>query len=95
MIINIPEWQWVKVATTNNGLITRLTTPVNYYYTTKKAGDTSPITPTVGVLPDEAIKLFEQSKYAEIKNSIYLDIYIMCANHDEDNNETGKIEVKI
>lgn len=94
--VTIPEWTWQKVASAvTDGVIIRQETTVYYYRTYKKAGELPPDPITVGVIPEIAVKLFEQSKYAVISNSTAIDVYIMCANSDSDANETGKVMVNL
>ena len=94
--VDIPEWTWQKVASAvTDGVIIRVDTTVYYYRTYKKAGELPPDPLVVGVIPDIAVKIFEQSKYAVISNNTAIDVYIMCANRDDDADETGKVMVNL
>lgn len=94
--VTIPEWTWIKVASAvTDGIIIREDTTVYYYRVYKKAGATAPTEPTIGTIPAEAVKIFEQSKYAVISNNTAIDVYIMCANTDNDDDESGKVMVNI
>ena len=94
--VTIPEWAWVKVASAvTTGVIIRQDTTVYYYRVYKKAGALPPDSLVVGEIPAEAVKLFEQSKYAVINNNTAIDVYIMCANNDNDADESGKVMVNL
>lgn len=96
----IPEWEWIKIA---DGIkfvsVDILTSDVYYYWTYRVAGGTAPATPTPpdgdnkGVLPDEAVRLFPLDSANALESSRDSDFYIMCANNDEDSDETGSIRV--
>ena len=95
-IVEIPEWEWTKVATNVvTGSIHRLTTVVNYYQTYRLTGEDAPDTPTVGTYPEEAVRIFDNSTQIPISSTNYIDVYLMSANSDDDSNETGKVRVDI
>ena len=90
------EWVWQKVATAVvSGIIHRITTTVYYYQTYRLTGEAAPSAPTQGTIPEEAVRLFTQSKSEEISSSDPIDVYIMVANQDDDANDTGKIRVDV
>ena len=92
--VSLPEWTWVKVAEATKYIrVYRENTTVYYYKTYRQSGDDAPSTPVVGTLPDDAIKIFEESYVECIESSESLDIYIMCSNKDDDSDETGEIIV--
>jgi len=93
----INEWEWVKVATgVTNGIITRLDSAVYYYQTWFPTGDPAPTPPVQGTtnLNDE-VKIFEQSNEEPIGSTFLIDVYIMCANSDDDDADSGKIRVDL
>ena len=90
------EWVWQKVATNVlTGLINRLTTTVYYYQTYRLTGTAAPAVPTQGTIPEEAVRIFDQSSQEEISALAAIDVYIMCANSDDDADDVGKIRVDI
>lgn len=96
VIFNIPEWTWQKIATgVTTGIIHRLTTVVYYYQTYRLTGEAAPTTPTIDIIPDEAARIFDQLNYEPINSAEPIDIYIMCANQDDDANDIGKIRVDV
>ena len=91
-----PEWAWQKVATAVvSGMVHRIITTVYYYQTYRLTGEAAPTVPTQGTIPEEAVRLFDQSPSEEISSSSPIDVYIMCANQDDDADDTGKIRVDI
>jgi len=93
-VIEIPEWQWVKVAEAKKGLfLYRVNSIVSYYKTYRLKNQPEPTAITIGNIPDEAVKIFELSNEEIIKSDSDIDIYIMACNSDNDSNETGKILV--
>ena len=101
-VINIPEWAWLKVATNvNTGVITRLDSTVYYYQTYRETGEAAPPAPTPpsgddrGIIPEEAVRLFDRSNQAQISAVAPIDVYIMCQNPDLDSNDQGKIRVDL
>ncbi len=91
-----PEWAWQKVATAVvTGMIHRLVTTVYYYQTFRLTGEAAPAVPTLGTIPEEAVRLFDQSNSEEISSSNPIDVYIMCANQDDDATDEGKIRVDV
>ena len=90
------EWVWQKVATNVlTGSIHRLTTTVYYYQTYRLTGTAAPATPTQGTIPEEAVRIFNQSSQVPISSIDSIDVYIMCANSDDDADDVGKIRVDI
>ena len=88
-----PEWAWQKVATNVvTGAIYRLVSTVYYYQTFRLTSEAAPSAPTPpnpvtgipGVIPDEAIRMFDQSNEELIQSNELIDVYIMCANQDID-----------
>lgn len=95
-IIEIDEWEWVKVATdVVTGIIHRLITTVYYYQTYRLTGESAPTTPTQGTIPEEAVKIFETSAQEHISSIMPVDVYIMVANQDDDADDAGKIRIDI
>lgn len=91
-----PEWAWQKIATAvTTGMIHRIITTVYYYQTYRLTGEAAPTAPTQGTIPEEAARLFDQSNSEEISSSNPIDVYIMCANQDDDATDEGKIRVDI
>lgn len=102
LVVNVPEWAWLKVATNvTTGVLTRLDSTVYYYQTYRDTGGGAPPAPTApaggadGVIPEEAVRIFDQSNQAQISGVAGIDVYIMCANRDEDSSEQGKIRVDL
>jgi len=92
--INLPEWTWVKIAEKINDVkIYRLATTVYYYKTYRQHAQSPPSVPIKGEVPDDAIPIFSETYLDEIKSSELLDVYILCANNDNDSNEIGSIIV--
>lgn len=92
----INEWEWVEVATgVTTGNIIMMDSSVYYYQTFRPTTDTAPAVPTVGTIPDEAVKIFEQSNEEPIGATYLIDVYIMCANNDDDDADSGKIRVDL
>lgn len=92
----IPEWEWVKIAGgVIKGSINRLSSPVYYYQTYRLEDETAPTAPTIGTIPEEAVRMFQDSDQELIESSDPIDVYIMCANADDDSNEVGKIRVNL
>jgi hypothetical protein len=98
-IINIPEWEWVAIATdTITGNINRLEPKITYYYTYRIAGDPVPPAVIQNTIPEEAVKIFTKSETEILKSTSpdeSLDFYVMCANSDDDDTDFGKIRVNI
>lgn len=92
--IAISEWAWTKVASNIKGLeLNLLESSVAYYKTYRRFGASAPTAPVKGTIPDDAVKIFQQSNTHRIKSSEPLDVYIMCANNDDDSNDIGTILV--
>lgn len=92
----INEWEWVKVATdVTSGTIHSLNSTVYYYQTFRPTGEAAPAIPTVGIIPEEAVRIFELSNQEDISNNYSIDVYIMCANSDDDNTDNGKLRVDL
>lgn len=96
-IQTLNEWEWVKVATNVvTGSIHRLNTVVYYYQTFRLTGEAAPAAPTVGTIPAEAVRIFDKSNQVPISSTDLIDVYIMCANSDDDSDDdVGKIRVDI
>lgn len=95
-IVEIPEWTWVKVATNVvSGFIHKLSSEVYYYQTYRLTGEDAPDEPTIGAIPSEAIRIFDDSNQASISSLDSIDVYIMSANSDDDSNESGSIRVDV
>jgi hypothetical protein len=58
-------------------------------------GEAAPPAPTLGTIPEEAVKIFAHSNQVPISSGDYIDVYIMCANSDNDSDDGGKIRVDI
>ena len=94
-IVNIPEWVWTKVATAvTTGLIHMLESKVYYYQTYRPSGESAPSVPTLGTIPEEAIRMFTQGA-EQISSSELIDVYIMSQNSDDDATDTGKIRIDL
>lgn len=92
--IDIPEWTWTKVCT--NVILANLNQiekRVHYYRTYRITGEDAPDIPTVGIIPDEAVRIFEDKNSEEIKTPDYIDVYIMSVNCCNGVSYTGKIVV--
>lgn len=98
-VINIPEWQWIEVASNVTALtLDRLDTTVKYYWTYRETTipKTAPPDPVVqGEIPEEAVRIFDQLTPENFKNLKNFDLYIMCANKDSDVNDSGKIRLNL
>ncbi len=95
-ILPIPEWEWTLVASNvTSGFINRLTTTVYYYQTYRDTGGSAPSTPTVGTIPEEAVRIFEKSNQAIISASAEVDVYVMCANSDDDSSDAGLVRIDL
>ena len=97
LIVDIStEWVWQKIATAvTTGIIHRLTTTVYYYQTYRLTGTAAPSVPIQGTIPEEAARIFDLSSNEIIDSSNPIDVYIMCANSDDDANDVGKIRVDV
>ena len=94
VIVTIPEWTWVKVAAGIKSVkLNRKITTVYYYKTYRLLGETAPTTPTIGTVPEEALRIFDIKTEETIESSEPIDVYIMCQNQDDDADDTGKISV--
>lgn len=92
----IPEWEWVKIATAVvSGMVHRIITTVWYYQTYRLTGEAAPAAVVQGTIPEEAVRIFTQSPIEEISSSNPIDVYIMCANQDDDADDPGKIRVDV
>ena len=97
LVVNIlTEWVWLKVATSVvSGVIHRLTTAVDYYQTYRLTGVTAPTAPTLGTLPEEAVRMFELSSNEEISSSAAIDVYIMVKYDNTLAGRDGKVRVDV
>ena len=92
--MDISDWQWTKVCTNIIlGNLTQKEKRVHYYRTFRKTGETAPDAPTVGIIPDEAVKIFEDKNSENIRTPDYVDVYIMSVNYCNGISYTGKIVV--
>ena len=90
------EWAWQKVATSvTTGVIHRLTTVVEYYQTYRLTGEAAPTGPTLGTVPEEAVKMFEQSSNEPIDSSNPIDVYIMVKYDNTLAGRDGKLRVDV
>ncbi len=90
------EWVWQKIATSvTTGIIHRLTTNVDYYQTYRLTGPAAPSAPTLGILPEEAVKIFEDGNHESISSSGAIDVYIMVKYNDTLAGRDGKIRVDV
>ena len=90
------EWVWQKVATSvKTGAIHRLTTDVEYYQTYRLTGEAAPTTPTLGTIPEEAVKMFELSSSEAISSAEDIDVYIMVKYDNTLALRDGKVRVDV
>ena len=90
------EWAWQKVATNvTTGVIHRLSTDVYYYQTYRLTGVAAPSAPTLGTLPEEAVKIFEDGNQESILSSEAIDVYIMVKYDNTLAGRDGKIRVDV
>lgn len=95
-IKTLNEWEWTKVATNvTTGSMHRIRSTVYYYQTYRLTGEAAPSDPTVGEMPDEAVRIFEESNQISISSTDPIDVYILCANSDDDNSDAGKVRVDL
>ena len=97
LVVNIlTEWAWQKIATAvTTGNIHRLTTVVDYYQTYKLTGQAAPSAPTLGTLPEGAVKMFEKRNPEPIDSSNPIDVYIMVKYDNTLASRDGKVRVDI
>ena len=97
VIENINEWEWKKVATgVTSGAIYRVISTIKYYHTHRLTTTSAPSNPAIGLLPDEAIRMFGESTKFSIFAGASADIYVMCANSDADaDDDVGKVRVDL
>ncbi len=98
-IVSIPEWEWIKVATSvKTGFINRVYgvpyERLEYFQTYRLTGETAPDAITEKIIPTEAIKIFELCNQCIISSSHKIDVYVLCANFDT-TEETGKVRVDL
>lgn len=92
----INEWTWVKVATAvTTGIMHRLSTVVYYYQTYITAGEAAPTAPTIGTLPEGAVRIFEDGNNEPISSSDPIDVYIMVKYRNTISGRDGKIRVDV
>ena len=88
------EWEWVKIA---SGITVGSVHMVNrmpcYYRTYRVTGEDAPSNPSVGTMPDEAIRIFLDTTEEKIRANQLIDVYLLCVNHDLINKDTGKVVV--
>ena len=92
----LTEWTWTKVATNViSGVLHRIVSTVWYYQTYRLTGEAAPAAPVQGTIPEEAVRIFENGPEELISSSELIDVYIMCANQDDDATDDGKIRVDL
>ena len=90
------EWVWQKIATNvTTGIIHRLSTDVSYYQTYRLTGVAAPTAPTLGTLPEEAVRIFEDGNHESISSSAAIDVYIMVKYDKTLAGRDGKIRVDV
>ena len=92
--MDVPEWIWTKTCT--NIILANLNQiekRVHYYRTYRITGDTPPDAPAVGIIPDEAVRIFEDKNSEEIKTPDFVDVYVMSVNICNGISFTGKLVV--
>ncbi len=90
------EWAWQEVATNvTTGIIHRLTSVVEYYQTYRLTGESAPSAPTLGTLPEEAVRIFEDGNQESILSSAAIDVYLMVKYNDTLAGRDGKIRVDV
>jgi len=97
VIETINEWTWVKVATgVVTGKVYRVNPTINYYHTHRLTTTGAPGALTIGTIPDEAVRMFGESTVFDIFAGASADIYVMCANFDDDaDDDVGKVRVDL
>ncbi len=97
LVVNIlTEWVWQKVATSvKTGIVHRLNTDVNYYQTYRLTGAGAPTTPTLGTIPEEAVRMFELSSSETISSAENIDVYIMVKYDKTLKLRDGKVRVDV
>lgn len=100
VVVEIPEWTWVKVATAVTSGFVNLVNGLpagrlHYYSTYKETGDPAPSVPIVGTVPEEAVELFKIENQATVVAKVPIDVYVMCSNGDTNIAETGKVRVDL
>ena len=92
----LTEWVWQKVATAVvSGNIYRFTTDVNYYQTFRLTGVAAPTAPTLGTIPEEAVKMFDIDNPEPIGHSEPIDVYIMVQYDNTLALRNGKVRVDL
>ena len=92
----LTDWQWVKVATNVDiGTLHRLESRVHYYQTYRITGDPAPTAPTIGILQEESVRVFENGNEEPIESDFKIDVYIMTVNYINGKSYTGKIRVDV
>ena len=90
------EWVWQKVATAvKTGVIHRLSTEVEYYQTYRLTGVAAPTAPTLGTIPEEAVRMFEESGSESISSAEDIDVYIMVKYDKTLALRDGKVRVDV
>ena len=97
LVVNIlTEWVWQKVATSvKSGAIHRLSSEVYYYQTFRLTGQAAPTAPTLGTIPEEAVKMFSDSDEEPITAAADIDIYIMVQYDNTLALRDGKVRVDV
>ena len=90
------EWAWQKIATAiTTAIIHRLSTDVDYYQTYRMTGEDAPSSPTLGTLPEEAVRIFEDGTQESISSSAAIDVYIMVKYDNTLAGRDGKVRVDV
>ncbi len=97
LVVNIlTEWVWQKVATAvKTGAIHRLSSEVYYYQTFRLTGQAAPTAPTLGTIPEEAVKMFGDSDQVSISSVANIDVYIMVQYDNTLVLRDGKVRVDV
>ena len=97
IISSINEWEWTQVAVgVTAGRIYKIERSLYYYQTHRETLDPPPAAPTIGTVPEEAIRMFGESNTFDIWAPASADIYVMCANIDNDSaDDIGKVRVDL
>lgn len=97
LVIDIStEWVWQKIATNViTGVVYRLNTLVEYYQTFRLTGEAAPTTPTLGTVPEEAVRIFEQSNQVPISSIDAIDVYVMVKYNNTIAGRDGKIRIDL
>lgn len=101
VVTDIPEWSWVQVASSVQlGKVSLIdgesVQRLRYFQTYRDAGNAAPAAVVQGTIPEEAVEMFLDGENQEqISSPLPIDVYVMCANDDTNNSETGKVRVDL